>query len=84
MAITALVTGILGIPCCGCGVFSIAAIVFGLLGKKEIAESNGTRTGAGIAQAGFILGVVGVVLTVLYWILIAVGTFDLNTYSDIN
>ena len=82
MAVTALVTGILGLVCCGCGVFSIAALVFGVLGKKEIAESNGAKTGAGMAQAGFILGIVGIVLSVLYWILIAVGTLDVNTYSD--
>ena len=84
MAITSLVTGILGILCCGCGVLSIAAIVLGILSKKEIAESNGTKTGAGMAQAGFILGIVGVALGILYWILVAAGTFDVNTYSDMN
>jgi hypothetical protein len=83
MAIASLVLGILGLVCCGCGVFSIAALVLGHLGKKEIAESNGTKTGAGLAQAGFILGIVGVVLGVLYWILTAVGTFDFNTYSNV-
>lgn len=82
MAITSLVLGILGVVCCGCGLFSIAAVVFGHLGKKEIAESGGTKTGAGMAQAGFILGLVGIAISVLYWILIALGTFDLNTYSD--
>ena len=84
MAITSLVLGILGIVCCGCGLFSIAAAVLGYLGKKEIAESNGTKAGAGMAQAGFILGLVGIAISVLYWILIALGTFDLNTYSELN
>ena len=37
-----------------------------------------------MAQAGFILGIVGVALGVLYWILVAAGTFDVNTYSDMN
>jgi hypothetical protein len=84
MAITSLVLGILGIPCCGCGVFSIAALVLGILGKKEIAESNGAKTGAGLAQAGFILGIIGIVFSVLYWILLASGALDVNTYSDFN
>jgi hypothetical protein len=74
MAIVALVTGILGVLCCGCFLFSVAALITGIMGKKEIAESGGTKTGAGMAQAGFILGIVGLVLGVLYWILnIALG-----------
>jgi hypothetical protein len=85
MAITALVLGIVGLVCCGCGVvFSVAAVVFGILGKKEIAESNGTKTGAGMAQAGFILGIVGIVISVLYLLLVAAGTIDLNMYSDVS
>jgi hypothetical protein len=82
MAISSLVLGILGFVCCGCGLFSIAAIVLGILGKKEIAESNGTKTGAGMAQAGFILGIVGIAISVLYWILYAVGVFDF-TYTNV-
>ena len=45
-------------------------------------ELSGTKTGAGMAQAGFILGIVGIAVSVDYWILIAMGTFDVNTYSD--
>ena len=71
MAIISLVTGILGIfPCCTIGIFSIAGIVLGYLGKKEIAESNGTKKGAGLATAGLITGVVGLVLGIAYWILV--------------
>jgi len=82
MAISSLVLGILGFVCCGCGLFSIAAIVLGVLGKKEIAESNGAKTGAGMAQAGFILGIVGIAISVLYWILYAAGVFDF-TYTNV-
>ncbi len=68
MAIIGLVAGIIGILSCCCFVPSVAALVLGILGKKEIAESNGTKTGAGMAQAAFILGIVGLVLGLLYWV----------------
>lgn len=82
MAIIGLVVGILGVfPCCGCGVFSIGAIVLGMLGKKEIAESNGAKKGEGMAKWAFILGIVGLVMGVIYWILVGSGTID-TTYSS--
>jgi len=85
LAIVSLVTGILGIfPCCGLFVFGIAGAVTGYLAKKEIAESNGAKTGAGLAQWGFILGVIGIALSVLYWVLVAAGTLDVNTYSSVD
>jgi len=70
MAIISLVTGILGILCCGWFIFSIAAVVLGFLGRKEITESNGAKKGAGLALAGLILGGVGIALGILNWILI--------------
>lgn len=82
MAIISLVTGILGLLCCTWFVFSIAAAILGFLGKKEIAE--GRKTGKGLAQAGFILGIVGIVLGVIVWVvLIATDNFSLNYYSDL-
>jgi hypothetical protein len=82
MAIISLVTGILAIPCCGCIVFSLAAIVLGYLGRKEIAESGGAKKGDGLAKAGLILGIVTLVLAVIYWILVGTGTFESNYYTD--
>ncbi len=80
MAISALVLGIIGaIPCFwGCFVFSGGGVVLGMLAKKEIRESNGAKKGAGLAQWGFILGIVGLVLGVLYWILFATGAIDFD------
>jgi hypothetical protein len=79
-AIASLVLGILGIVTCGCLIFSILGIVFGVLAKKDIRESNGGVTGAGMAQAGFITGIVGIALAVIYWILVATtGTFEFST-----
>jgi hypothetical protein len=68
MAIASLVLGIVGIPACGCFIISILAIVFGRLAKREIAQSGGMRTGGNVAQWGYILGIVGVALGVISWI----------------
>jgi uncharacterized membrane protein len=83
MAITGLVLGIIGvIPCFwGCLVFSIGGVVFGLLGKKDVRESNGAKKGDNLAQWGFILGLVGIALGILYWILVATGVIDI-TYDS--
>lgn len=68
MALISMIVGIIGVLCCGCFIPSAAALILGIMAKKEIAESGGQKTGAGMAQAGFILGIVGLVLGVLYWI----------------
>ena len=82
MAIAALVAGIVGIVTCACLVPSILAIVFGVIAKKDIAESGGAKTGGGLAQAGFILGIVGVVLGIVNWIIVAAtGSFEFTTGS---
>ena len=81
MAIISLVTRILGLLCCGSLLFSIAALVLGYLGKKEIDE--GRKTGKGMAMAGLILGAIGVVLGIIWIILVIAGSVDFNAYSDL-
>jgi hypothetical protein len=73
LAIISLVTGIVGLLCCNYFVLSIAAIVTGFIGRKQIRESGGTQKGDGMAKAGFILGIVGIVLGIIVWILYAIG-----------
>jgi len=54
----------------------IAAIITGYIAKNEIEKSNGRVSGIGLANAGLILGWVGIGLSVLAFcltILIAVG-----------
>jgi hypothetical protein len=65
---TALITGILGIFVCPI-VLSIIAIIFGRKGMT--AAEAGRANNAGMAKAGFILGIIGLVLGViglLIWI----------------
>jgi len=80
LAITSLITGILGwtiLPVVG----SLAAIITGHLGKKEIKESHGTLDGNGMATAGLILGYVqlGFFVLILIAILIALLVLPQNT-----
>jgi hypothetical protein len=57
----ALVTGILGLLCCG--LLSIVAIV---TGRKGVALADaGQANNRGVAQAGYVLGIIGVILWVI-------------------
>jgi hypothetical protein len=58
---TALVTGILGLLCCG--LLSIVAIITGRKGM-QLAD-QGVADNRGVAQAGMILGWIGVALWVV-------------------
>lgn len=64
-AIAALVLGIVSmIPYLGILTF-IPAIIFGVLGKKEVDASNGRLGGRGFALAGLILGCIGILWVVV-------------------
>jgi len=86
-AIISLVTGILGIvTCCAWGlpglVLGVVAVIFGTKARKMIAESNGTLGGAGLAQAGWICGIVAIVLGAIGTLLFIVSLFsDTVTWS---
>jgi len=76
LAIVSLVLGIVGFPCCTFFLLSIGAVVTGFLARKQIQESQGRLKGDGMALAGLILGGVGVVLGLVYWVLIVTGVFS--------
>jgi hypothetical protein len=63
-ALISLIAGILGLtflPLIG----SIVALITGSSARREIQQSGGTLGGEGLAQAGIILGWIGVGLTVV-------------------
>lgn len=79
LAITSLVTGIVGVVLCFCWsipIFAIAALITGILGKNQIKAAPQQYKGGGMATAGIILGAIGVVIAVAYWIAFATGAFD--------
>ena len=66
MGVAALVLGIVGFVLGPC---SILAIVFGRIGLNRVAR--GEATNRGVAQAGFVLGIVTLLLWILGLILVA-------------
>ena len=65
-AIASLILGIAGCTlCCTSFIAQILAIVFGVIAKKKISESNGTEQGENFAKIGFILGIVGLVIGII-------------------
>jgi uncharacterized membrane protein len=84
LAIASLVTGILGIfPCCLVGIVSILGIVFGVVARKNIDASQGAEKGRGMATAGLICGVVGLVIGIVYWIVVvATGNYEFDYYTS--
>lgn len=78
MAIASLVLGILWIG----GLGSVLAVIFGYLGKNQINASGGTESGRGLAIAGIVLGIVGIVGAIAWLLLIvAVASTSTPTYQ---
>ena len=77
-AIASLVCGILGVVSCGYTFFigPILAIVFAIVAKKQIPVRN--QAGGGMATAGLVLGIIGVVIG-LGLIALFIGVFASST-----
>ncbi|CUR54055.1 conserved hypothetical protein [metagenome] len=60
-ATTALILGILSFVLCG-PITGIPAYIIGKRAEREIAASNGTMSGDGMAKAGWILGLISMIL----------------------
>jgi Domain of unknown function (DUF4190) len=67
MGTAALIMGILQFVCLGT-IGSILAIVFGRIGLKRAAM--GQANNAGVAKAGYILGIIGIVIQVIALIVV--------------
>ena len=79
LAIISLITGILSIVCCCVPIISwitgAAGIVCGVLGMKRCEK-------IGMARIGMILGIVGVVLGVVMFIINLIGLASGESYLD--
>ena len=67
MAIAALVLGIVSIPLFVMFVPAILAIVFGAIARRNVASED-NKTGAGMATAGLVLGVLSLIGAVIFLI----------------
>jgi hypothetical protein len=84
LAIISLVTGILGITiCCGGILPSVAAIITGIMARSKASQNPTEFGGTGMAMAGIITGVLGLlsgIVVLIFWVLgafanVATGNF---------
>jgi hypothetical protein len=72
-AVPSLVLGIIGSALCWCYavglVPSIIGLVFGVKARKTLATETDKYQGQGMATAGFVLGIVGLVLNIIFAII---------------
>lgn len=70
LAVVSLVLGIAGLTiCCGGFIINIAAIVTGFMARSKAAQSPEEYGGGGMAMAGLITGIIGLVGSILIWII---------------
>lgn len=79
---TILILGILSLVCCG--IFTgIPAIIMGRSAQAEIDAQPGAYSNGGTVKAGYILGIIGTVLSVLgivvWGILLGTGNYEFST-----
>ena len=59
----------------------IPAIILGILARKEITASGGRLTGSGLATAGLVTGIIGIILNVLF-IALMIVVFATEGFGD--
>ena len=64
LSVASLVLGLVGIPLCFLFIPSLLAVIFGIVGLKQI-KGGPTQSGRGLAIAGLILGAIMLMLVVL-------------------
>lgn len=74
LAITSLVTGIVGFICCG--PLAIVAIVTGFIGKNQI-DKDPNQKGRGLAIAGIVIGIVAIAFAIIMYFAFD-GSFYIN------
>jgi hypothetical protein len=82
MATAALVLGLLSIILFLTVIVPLLALIFGLVGLRQIKRSNGMKTGRGKAITGVVLGLLGLLGGVAAWV--AIGAEVANTTSALN
>jgi hypothetical protein len=74
-AVAGLILSIIGLLVCPF-IFSVIGLVLANQAKREIAESGGAITGRGVAQAAYVIAIIGLILWLVGIALRAVGVWD--------
>lgn len=79
-------TGIAGLIICCCWglpIFSVIALITGFIARNNT-KTNPRPDLKTFILIGLITGAIGIVISILYWILYAVGAISFDSYSDIS
>ena len=80
LAVASLVLGIAGLVVCPL-ICSVLAIVFGTQAKNKIRQ-NPSLQGEGMAQAGFILGIIGLAVGVILLVIVILAAANNSSSSS--
>ena len=81
LSLVSMGTGIAGIVLCCCWglpIFSIIALITGYIAKNQT-KDNPRPDLKTFITVGLVTGAIGVLISIVYWILVATGVIDLNT-----
>jgi Domain of unknown function (DUF4190) len=84
LAIASLVIGIISLVCffvCGGIVLGPTAAIMGFISRQRVATSGGTLGGGSLAIVGLVLGVIGFVVSVIWFFIFAANGFNNVTPS---
>jgi hypothetical protein len=86
LAIVSLISGILGLPCCSLLIPSLLAIVLGVVARGKASKDPGNYGGSGLAIAGIITGILGLLGGIVYliWLFLLGGMQFLMQQQSIN
>lgn len=68
LAVAGLVCSLLGLFCCGGGLLSTLGLIFSIIGLGEINRNPNRFTGRSLAVAGIVLGILGVLLVIGFFV----------------
>ena len=74
-----MILGIIGLVTCLIFVPALLAFIFGLVAARQIKHSAGALKGSGLARAGWIMGLIGLLMGGGFWTLAATGALDDGT-----
>ena len=79
LAVASLVLAIVWLA----GLGSILAVIFALIAQSQIRSSNGLKAGSGLATAGLVVGVVGIIGAIATFVLaVVVGTATVTAFNQ--
>jgi hypothetical protein len=74
MAIASLILGLVWAT----GIGSLLAVIFAIVARKNIKDSRGRQTGEGLAIAGLVIGIIGLLGAVLFFVSVAAVNHGVN------